>query len=90
MTIEQLGNLGEFIGPIIVAVTLIVLVFQLKQTKAAVTTNSYLLTASLAYETFDQGTNEFLATALAKSIDGEPLSRGEEHALRTYWRGFIR
>ena len=90
MTLDQLGNLGEFVGAIIVVITLIILIIQLRHTKSAVTTNSYLLSASLIYETFDNAANTVIAAAMAKSMDGEELSRVDEQVLMNYWRGFIR
>ena len=90
MTVEQLGSVGEFIGGVLVLITLVVLVYQLRQTQKAINSNSYLVSASLIYETFGDAANEFIATAMSNQLNGEELSNVQETALVNYWRGFIR
>ena len=90
-SVQDWGAAGEFIASLAVLITLIVLVFQIRQTNQAVRDNSYQLTAQLIYESFDiAATSEYLTRASAKDQAGEPLSADEELAIINYWRSLIR
>ncbi len=46
MTISELGSIGEFLGSIVVVVSVLYLAYQLKQTQAAITLNALQSRAS--------------------------------------------
>ena len=91
MTTSDLGNIGEFVGSILILVSIVVLIFQVRQAEKTIRASNYLESARLVYESYDAGlAGEFLPAAIAKDQDGEELTKAEEQALIMNWRSLIR
>ncbi len=91
MTISELGSIGEFLGSIVVVVSVLYLAYQLKQTQAAITLNALQSRASgQIAEATSLYNSEHLPQILLKIADQEELSREEEIRYLTWQRAYHR
>ncbi|MGI9341342.1 MAG: hypothetical protein ACR2QV_00725 [Gammaproteobacteria bacterium] len=91
MTLAELGALGEFIGSLLVLITLVILIIQVREAHKAILANSYSESARMVYEGFGHSfSSQYLMSALVKDKDGSSLTTDEELALTNYWHALIR
>lgn len=87
--LQELGNLGDFVGGIAVVATLVYLALQIRQNTATtrVQTVQHLLTSdTLAADSTIAGP---VPEILAKLVSGEKLSRNEVSAYSIFMRGRV-
>ena len=105
MTLEDLGNLGEFVGAIAVVISLVYLAVQIRQNTRALHGSSYAQSAEqLWLANLAIAQNRDLARIMADSNAGKPLSLedtarleavitlfffGTENLFRQYERGLL-
>ena len=91
MTLEDLGNLGEFLGAIGVIVTLVYLAVQVLQNTRMVRANVRQARADATFQNQTMvATSDHLLEVLQKDIGGEPLEPDELWRLLVYRIGWWR
>ncbi len=91
LTIQDLGALGEMLGSILVAVTLIYLAFQLRQnTKASNIQATASLSSEMEQTILVVAQDDVLAEGLRKALSGGDLSALEQAKLTWWFAAFQR
>jgi hypothetical protein len=90
MSLENLGNLGEFIGAIAVLVSVIYLALQIKQnTKSLITQTGQAIMSQGVNTSIDTAANERLMEILAKLSDQRELTLAERMQYSIWMEGVV-
>jgi hypothetical protein len=90
MSLENLGNLGEFIGAIAVLVSVIYLALQIRQnTKSLITQTGQAIMSQGVNASIDTAANDSLMVVLAKLGDQKELTVAERIQYSIWMEGII-